>query len=78
MSTDILRRCAALYAEDLMPSMVRPDSRGGHWPHGAGRIRVAYVSADFHTHATSWLMAGMFEAHDRDRFDIYAFLARAK
>jgi len=38
-----------------------------------GRIRVAYVSADFHSHATAWLMAGVFEAHDRDRFDIYAF-----
>lgn len=35
------------------------------------RIKIAYLSADFQAHATSFLMAEMFEAHDRDRFEIY-------
>lgn len=33
------------------------------------RIRVAYLSADFHEHATAYLMAELFERHDRDRFE---------
>jgi predicted O-linked N-acetylglucosamine transferase (SPINDLY family) len=36
------------------------------------RIRVAYLSADFHQHATSILMAGLFEHHDRSRFEVIA------
>jgi protein O-GlcNAc transferase len=38
-----------------------------------GRIRVGYFSADFHAHATSWLMAEHFELHDRARFEVTAF-----
>jgi len=33
------------------------------------RIRVAYVSGDLHVHAVSFVTAGIFEAHDRDRFE---------
>jgi predicted O-linked N-acetylglucosamine transferase (SPINDLY family) len=36
------------------------------------RIRVAYLSSDFHSHATAYLAAGLFEQHDRDRFECYA------
>lgn len=36
------------------------------------RIRVAYLSADLHDHATTRLMAGMLEAHDRTRFEVLA------
>jgi predicted O-linked N-acetylglucosamine transferase (SPINDLY family) len=35
-----------------------------------GRIRVAYLSADFRLHATGYLAAGLFEQHDRSRFEI--------
>jgi predicted O-linked N-acetylglucosamine transferase (SPINDLY family) len=34
------------------------------------RIRIAYVSADFLEHPTAYLMAGLFEKHDRRRFEI--------
>jgi predicted O-linked N-acetylglucosamine transferase (SPINDLY family) len=34
------------------------------------RIRVAYLSADFRTHAGAFLIAGLIEAHDRARFEI--------
>ena len=37
------------------------------------RIRVGYYSADYHNHATAQLMAGLFEAHDRSRFELTAF-----
>jgi protein O-GlcNAc transferase len=36
------------------------------------RIRIAYVSADLHDHATAHLMAGLFERHDRSRFEVWA------
>lgn len=36
----------------------------------AQRLRVGYVSADFHTHATAILMAEMLEHHDRERFEV--------
>ena len=35
------------------------------------RINIAYLSADFHHHATSQLMAEMLELHDRQRFKVY-------
>jgi predicted O-linked N-acetylglucosamine transferase (SPINDLY family) len=34
------------------------------------RIRIAYLSADFHRHATAHLIAELFEVHDRERFEI--------
>ena len=37
------------------------------------RLRVGYLSADLHEHATAILMAGLFEQHDRDRFDLFAY-----
>ena len=47
-----------------------PRWRGETYRHE--RIRVAYLSADFRQHAASVLMAGMFERHDRSRFEISA------
>lgn len=39
----------------------------------ASKIRVGYFSADFHDHATMYLIARLFELHDRERFEIHAF-----
>lgn len=36
------------------------------------RVRVAYVSNDFHEHATSMLIAGVFEEHSREHYEIFA------
>ena len=38
-----------------------------------GLIRIGYFSADFHNHATSFLMVELFELHDKTKFEIYAF-----
>ena len=37
------------------------------------RIKVGYYSADFHNHATSILIAELFELHDKVNFEIIAF-----
>jgi len=36
------------------------------------KIRIAYVSTDFHEHAVAYLMAQVYELHDKTRFDITA------
>jgi protein O-GlcNAc transferase len=36
------------------------------------RLRVAYLSANYHDHAVARLMAGIFEQHDRTRFETIA------
>jgi len=61
------RKCAELWVADLCPPAAQPLWRGEHYRHE--RIRVAYLSADFHNHATAYLAAAMFEAHDRSRFE---------
>ena len=40
-------------------------------PHA--RIRIGYVSGDLCTHAVGLLMADLIEAHDKTRFEIFAF-----
>jgi predicted O-linked N-acetylglucosamine transferase (SPINDLY family) len=37
------------------------------------KIRVGYFSADFHNHATGYLMAELFELHDKNQFEIVGF-----
>ena len=37
------------------------------------KIRLGYFSADFRNHAVSFLIAGLIEAHDKDRFELIAF-----
>ncbi len=37
------------------------------------RIRLGYLSGDLHQHATAQLMAELFEYHDRERFEVFAY-----
>jgi predicted O-linked N-acetylglucosamine transferase (SPINDLY family) len=37
------------------------------------KIRIAYFSPDFRNHPVSLLTAELFEVHDRDRFEVFAF-----
>lgn len=39
----------------------------------AQKIRIGYFSPDFHAHPLAELAAGLFESHDRTRFEITAF-----
>jgi predicted O-linked N-acetylglucosamine transferase (SPINDLY family) len=42
-------------------------------PQRRDRIRIGYLSADFHPHATAYLMAELFERHDRSRFEVTGY-----
>jgi predicted O-linked N-acetylglucosamine transferase (SPINDLY family) len=49
--------------------------RRGHWcvPASDGKIHIGYLSADFREHPVSYLMAELFERHDRSQFEISAY-----
>ncbi|WOJ90014.1 UDP-N-acetylglucosamine-peptide N-acetylglucosaminyltransferase [Methylocapsa polymorpha] len=42
-------------------------------PAARPKIRIGYLSCDFHEHATSLLLVEMLEAHDRARFELFAY-----
>ena len=63
-------QCARIWTVHEAPASANPLWRGERYIHP--KIRIAYVSADFHAHATAALMAGVFEQHDRSRFEIVA------
>jgi predicted O-linked N-acetylglucosamine transferase (SPINDLY family) len=60
--------CAATYLANIAPQMPAAPPQQPYPKHD--RIRIGYFSADFHDHATMHLMADLFEAHDRSRFEI--------
>jgi predicted O-linked N-acetylglucosamine transferase (SPINDLY family) len=62
-------QCAQQYTRNQYPAMP-PLWTGERYRHD--RIRIAYLSADFHNHATAFLMAELFEAHDRTQFECNA------
>lgn len=44
-----------------------------HPPQQRARLRIGYLSADFHPHATAYLIAELMERHDRRRFEVFAY-----
>ena len=63
------RRCADAWTAALAPATGTPPLRMPD----TGRLRIGYLSADFHTHATAYLTAGLFEQHDRERFEVVGY-----
>jgi predicted O-linked N-acetylglucosamine transferase (SPINDLY family) len=59
---------ARIYTASKYPVNSRPLWAGERYSHD--RIRIAYLSADFHWHATALLMVELFERHDRSRFEV--------
>jgi predicted O-linked N-acetylglucosamine transferase (SPINDLY family) len=62
------RKCAGRAIEWMTPNGVR----GASPCHSHKRPRIAYLSCDFNQHATSYLIAGLLEHHDRNRFEVFA------
>lgn len=60
-------QCSQTYVADKYPESSEPLWRGERYSHD--KIRVAYLSADYHEHPTSFLIAGLIERHDRTRFE---------
>ena len=64
------RICAAWIARKVpsAPERLAPPAGYAH-----DRIRIGYLSSDFCRHAMSFLMAEVFERHDRTRFAVHGF-----
>jgi len=63
-------QCAKTWVRRECPPSPTPLWRGERYRHD--RIRLAYVSADFNLSAVATLAAGVFEHHDRKRFETIA------
>jgi protein O-GlcNAc transferase len=61
------RLCAQRHVREKLPQRP-PLWRGSRYRHD--RVRLAYLSADYSEHATAYLAAGLFERHDRSRFEV--------
>jgi predicted O-linked N-acetylglucosamine transferase (SPINDLY family) len=71
MSERSLQRCAELTNHSRYP-IAPPPMRAA--PSAAGaKIRIGYLSGEFREQATSLLLVGVLEQHDKDRFDIVTF-----
>jgi predicted O-linked N-acetylglucosamine transferase (SPINDLY family) len=62
--------CARLCSALRYPQRAAPATP--HGPRRHDRIRVAYLSGDFGEHAVSYLIAGVIEHHERNRFETVA------
>ena len=54
------------YKQSSLPLPARPKTR-------PDRLKIGYLSADFHDHATMYLMAGLLRQHDRTSFETFAY-----
>lgn len=68
---ELQRRCAENHSRHLAARRI-PLTEREFGPRRAGRWRIGYLSSDFKNHATAFLMADLVEAHDRERFEVYA------
>lgn len=66
----LLQRAAETFAKIEYP--VPPDVTPAQTHPAHQRIRVAYVSSDYWNHPVSHLILGLFQAHDRNRFEVIA------
>lgn len=70
-SAALQRRAAEIWTADTCPpnptlGPLTPRPRNG-------KIKLAYFSMDFRNHPVATLVAGLIEAHDSEKFEVYAF-----
>jgi len=63
-----LQACSRIFTSHLFPAR----ESGVLATRSRKKIRIGYVSAEFREQATAYLMAGLYELHDKARFEIVA------
>lgn len=71
LSAKVQKQCAAQYTAHNFPPTLPLTGVNTRYQHT--KIRVGYFSADLHNHATAYLMADLFERHDKSAFEIIGF-----
>jgi predicted O-linked N-acetylglucosamine transferase (SPINDLY family) len=67
------KACAANYFRSLnLPAPLAAWRTTNHKPFSGEKIKIAYCSADFQSHPVPRLLIGMFENHDREKFEVHA------
>jgi predicted O-linked N-acetylglucosamine transferase (SPINDLY family) len=66
-----LQVCAELYNKYKFPANIAISRR--QTAADRGKIRIGYLSGELREQATSQLIVGVFECHDKSRFEIYGF-----
>jgi predicted O-linked N-acetylglucosamine transferase (SPINDLY family) len=72
MSPAAQLRVARRWARDLVPETPLPPAHG-RAARDSSRLRLAYVSSDFRTHAMAALLTEVWERHDRSRLETRAY-----
>lgn len=66
-----LHKAIACYVQDQFGA--REPATQSQWKPRNGKIKIGYFSADFYEHATTHLVAELFELHDKTQFETYGF-----
>jgi predicted O-linked N-acetylglucosamine transferase (SPINDLY family) len=66
------KRCAEIYTHRKYPPSAAVASFSARGD-AQTRIRIGYFSGDFHEHPVARLTAGLFEHHDRSKFEVFGF-----
>jgi len=63
---------ATRFAHERVPK-AQPVALHQAMPPRSGKIKIGYLSGDLHMHAVGLLTPELFELHDRDKFEVWAF-----
>ena len=66
-------RCARRWVEHQLKAKSETGRNLARKQAADRKITIGYLSADFHAHATAWLIAELIEKHDRDRFAVFGY-----
>jgi predicted O-linked N-acetylglucosamine transferase (SPINDLY family) len=65
--------CARRFARSISDGVSRARAAFRFDRPDASRLRIGYLSSEFHEHATAYLAAELFELHDRSRYEVFAY-----
>jgi predicted O-linked N-acetylglucosamine transferase (SPINDLY family) len=69
----IQKKCSEIYINERYPAIFQFDQFSYK---SNKKIRIGYFSSDFQNHPVAYLTSEVFELHDRNQFEIYAFSLR--
>lgn len=73
----LLKKCAEIYCQSFYPTKEDPLFKQhrtlGDKQSVNSRIKLGYLCGEFREHATAMLMTEVWELHDRNRFELFAF-----
>jgi predicted O-linked N-acetylglucosamine transferase (SPINDLY family) len=68
---DVQKKSAEVFITDKYSLGISLPKISKHLKHQ--KIRIGYFSEDFHEHPVSYLLAELFELHDRNQFELFGF-----